>query len=67
MIFAQLEWYANERGYSCMHLPSCMTCGTVGGALAHRGIGILSTKYGKIEDLCIAMEIVLPNGDIINT
>ncbi len=67
MIFQQLEWYANEKGYSCQHIPSCLTCGTVGGALGHRGIGIMSTKYGKIDDQCISMEIVLPNGDIMNT
>ena len=67
MIFQQLEWYANEKGYSCMHIPSCLTCGTIGGALGHRGIGIMSTKYGKIDDMCISMEVVLPNGDIINT
>ncbi len=67
MVFQQLEWYANERGYSCMHIPSCLTCGTVGGALAHRGIGIMSSKYGKIDDQCLQMEIVLPNGDIIET
>ncbi len=67
MVFQQLEWYANEKGYSCMHIPSCLTCGTIGGALAHRGIGIMSTKYGKIDDQCITMEVVLPNGDIINT
>ena len=30
MIFQQLEWYANERGYSCQHIPSCLTCGTIG-------------------------------------
>ncbi|MEA5107953.1 MAG: FAD-binding oxidoreductase [Sphaerochaeta associata] len=67
MIFQNLEWYANEKGYSVMHIPSCLTCGTIGGALAHRGIGIMSTKYGKIDDQCISLEIVLPNGDIINT
>lgn len=67
MIFQQLEWHANQHGYSTMHIPSCLTCGTIGGALAHRGIGIMSTKYGKIDDQCIRMEIVLPNGDIINT
>ena len=67
MIFQQLEWYANERGYSCQHIPSCLTCGTIGGALGHRGIGIMSTKYGKIDDMCVSMEVVLPNGDIINT
>ena len=67
MVFQTLEWYANERGYSIMHIPSCLTCGTIGGALAHRGIGIMSTKYGKIDDQCLNMEVVLPNGDIINT
>lgn len=67
MIFAALEDLVNEKGYSVMHLPSCLTCCTVGGALAHNGIGILSTKYGKIDDMCLSMEVVLPNGDIINT
>lgn len=67
MIFQTLEWYANEKGFSIMHLPSCLTCCTVGGALAHNGIGVVSTKYGKIDDQCISMEVVLPNGDIIQT
>ncbi len=67
MVFQTLEWYANQKGYSIMHIPSCLTCGTIGGALAHRGIGIFSTKYGKIDDQCISLEVVLPNGDIINT
>ena len=67
MIFQSLEWIANEKGFSVMHLPSCLTCCTVGGALAHNGIGILSTKYGKIDDQVINLEIVLPNGDIIHT
>jgi len=67
MIFQLLEWYANEKGFSIMHLPSCLTCGTIGGALAHRGVGITSTKYGKIDDQCVSMEVVLPNGDIVNT
>jgi alkyldihydroxyacetonephosphate synthase len=67
MNFQQLEWYANERGHSLMHYPSSLTCATVGGFLAHRGIGVLSNKYGKIDDMCLAMEIVLPDGSIIDT
>jgi alkyldihydroxyacetonephosphate synthase len=67
IIFQHLEWYANERGHSLMHYPSSITCGTVGGFLAHRGIGVLSTKYGKIDDMCLSLEVVLPNGDIINS
>ena len=67
IIFATLEERVNELGYSIMHLPSCLTCCTVGGALAHNGIGILSTKYGKMDDMCLSLEVVLPGGDIINT
>ena len=66
-IYKHVEWAANEKGYSTMHYPSSLTCSTVGGFLAHRGIGVVSTKYGKIDDMVLSMEIVLPNGDIINT
>lgn len=66
-IYKHLEWAANERGYATMHYPSSLTCSTVGGFLAHRGIGVVSTKYGKIDDMVLGMEVVLPNGDIIET
>lgn len=67
MIFQQLEWFANERGYSLMHYPSSITCATVGGFLAHNGIGVLSTKYGKIDDQCINVEMVIPSGAILQS
>ncbi|MBO7208109.1 MAG: FAD-dependent oxidoreductase, partial [Clostridia bacterium] len=38
-IYKHLEWAANEKGYATMHYPSSLTCSTVGGFLAHRGIG----------------------------
>jgi len=66
-IYKHLEWIANERGYATMHYPSSLTCSTVGGFLAHRGIGVSSTKYGKIDDMVLGMEVVLPDGTIINT
>lgn len=66
-IYKHVEWAANEKGYATMHYPSSLTCSTVGGFLAHRGIGVVSTKYGKIDDMVLKMEIVLPNGDIITT
>lgn len=66
-IYKHVEWAANEKGYATMHYPSSLTCSTVGGFLAHRGIGVCSTKYGKIDDMVLQMEVVLPNGDIINT
>lgn len=66
-IFQQLEWRVNELGYSTMHIPSSITCSTVGGFLAHNGIGVLSTKYGKIDDMCIWLEVVLPDGTVLET
>ncbi|MGN1274252.1 MAG: FAD-binding oxidoreductase, partial [Thermoguttaceae bacterium] len=66
-IYKHIENVANEKGYATMHYPSSLTCSTVGGFLAHRGIGVVSTKYGKIDDMVLQMEVVLPNGDIIET
>ncbi|MDF2926914.1 MAG: FAD-binding oxidoreductase [Paenibacillaceae bacterium] len=66
-IYRHVEWAANEKGYATMHYPSSLNCSTVGGFLAHRGIGVVSTKYGKIDDMVLGMEVVLPNGDIIHT
>lgn len=67
VIFQQLEWRVNELGYSTMHIPSSITCSTVGGFLAHNGIGVLSTKYGKIDDMCIWLEAVIPDGTVLDT
>jgi glycolate oxidase len=39
----------------------------LGGALAPRGTGTISTKYGKAEDMLLSMQIVLPTGEIIRT
>lgn len=66
-IYKHIENVANERGYATMHYPSSLNCSTVGGFLAHRGIGVVSTKYGKIDDMVLQMEVVLPNGQIIQT
>ncbi len=67
IIMRHLEWEVNKAGYSTMHLPASIACATVGGFLAHRGTGVLSTKWGKIEDMVMSLEVVLPTGEIINT
>ena len=63
----QLEWATEKAGFSTMHLPASIACATLGGFLAHRGTGVLSTKYGKIEDMVMSLEVVTPEGEIINT
>ncbi len=67
IIMQHLEWILEKEGYSTMHEPASIGCATLGGFLAHRGTGVLSTKYGKIEDMVMAMEIVLADGTIIHT
>ena len=63
----QLEWAVNEKGFTLPHYPASANCATLGGYLAPRGTGTISTKYGKAEDMVLSMEIVLPTGKIIRT
>jgi len=62
-----LEEYLNERGYTLNHFPASLYCSSLGGFLANRGSGTLSTKYGKIDSMVLSLEVVLPTGEIINT
>ncbi len=61
-----LERFLNSKGYTCGHIPQSLYTSSLGGWIAHRAAGQFSTKYGKIEDIVMGMEIVLPLGDIIN-
>jgi alkyldihydroxyacetonephosphate synthase len=67
IIMQHLEWELEKYGVSTMHFPASIYCSTVGGFIAHRGTGVLSTKYGKMEDMIVSMEVVLPDGEIIKT
>ena len=60
-----LERFLNANGYTCGHIPQSLYTSSVGGWIAHRAAGQFSTKYGKIEDMVLGMELVLPQGDII--
>ena len=62
-----LEMALNEKGFTFPHYAASSNCASIGGFIAHRGSGTLSTKYGKIEDLVLSLEAVLPSGKIIKT
>jgi len=49
------------------HWPQSMALSTVGGWVACRGAGQLSTRYGKIEDIVIGLEVVLADGTTLRT
>jgi alkyldihydroxyacetonephosphate synthase len=62
-----LECALNRRGYTLPHYPASVHSATLGGYLACRGSGVLSTRYGKAEDMVLSVQVVLPDGDIIRT
>ena len=47
--------------------PSRSSSRRVGGAIACRGAGQYSTRYGKIEDIVAGLEVVLADGTVVRT
>ncbi len=56
-----------NHGLTIGHWPQSMALSTVGGWLACRGAGQLSNRYGKVEDLVVGVEVVLPDGSMVHT
>jgi alkyldihydroxyacetonephosphate synthase len=56
-----------RRGYTFGHFPSSIYCSTVGGWLATRAAGQLSTKYGKVEDRVAGLTVVTGRAEVIET
>ena len=54
-------------GLTVGHWPQSMALSTVGGWAACRGAGQYSTRYGKIEDIVVGLEVVLADGTVITT
>jgi alkyldihydroxyacetonephosphate synthase len=49
------------------HWPQSIDLSTVGGWLACRGAGQLSTRYGKIEDMVVGLDVALADGRVVHT
>ena len=62
-----LERALNDRGLMLPHYPASVDLATVGGYVAARGSGVLSTRYGKIEDLVLSLRVALADGSVIET
>lgn len=65
MLGTHFEEALNERGYTLGHFPSSIMCSTTGGWAATRSAGQYSSRFGKIEDLIVEMDVALPNGAIV--
>lgn len=53
-------------GMTMGHWPSSFAISTVGGWIACRGAGQLSTRYGKIEDMVHGLDVVLADGTLVS-
>jgi len=62
-----LEAELQRRSLTVGHWPQSMDLSTVGGWLACRGAGQYSTRYGKIEDMVLGLEVVLADGRVVHT
>lgn len=57
----------NDAGYSMGHFPQSIELSTVGGWIGTRAAGQYSTRYGSIEDILLALEVVLADGRVVRT
>ena len=57
----------SDHGVTLGHWPQSIDLSTVGGWLACRGAGQLSTRYGKIEDMVIGLDVALASGTVVHT
>ena len=63
----ELEKALNQRGFTLNHSPQSLDRSTPGGWVSTRASGQFSSRYGGIEELVAALEIVLPDGEIVKT
>jgi glycolate oxidase len=59
--------YLERKAYFIGTRPGSAASATVGGWISTGGVGIGSYKYGSVGDLVRSLEVVLPNGQIIQT
>ncbi len=62
-----LEDHLRDRGFTLNHSPQSLYRSTIGGWLATRASGQLSSRYGGIEDLAHSFQAVLADGSVLET
>lgn len=64
MLGGELEARLNASGRSLMNFPASMAVSSVGGWIATRAFGQLSTRHGGIEQQALAVRAVYPGGEV---
>jgi len=60
-----LEEQLGAHGMTLGHFPDSFLHSTLGGWIATRSAGMQSDKYGKIEDMVVALRMVAPEGVLV--
>jgi glycolate oxidase subunit GlcD len=67
VVYSRLNEELSKYGYCFPPEPgSAMSC-TIGGMVGNNAGGIRAVKYGVTRDFVLALEAVLPNGDVVKT
>lgn len=61
----RMEEQLATHGFTLGHFPDSFQFSTLGGWIATRSAGMQSDKYGKIEDMVVALRVVTPSGTIV--
>jgi len=64
---SEAEQRVQQAGLTIGNWPQSIDVSTVGGWVATRAAGQYSTGYGNIEDMVLALEVVLPDGSLLRT
>ena len=65
MLLEDLDRYLAGHGLMLGHDPWSRSIATVGGAISTDGVGYLAARYGTMGEQVLALEVVLPNGDLM--
>jgi alkyldihydroxyacetonephosphate synthase len=64
IIGSRMEEWLNACGYTLGHFPQSVELSTVGGWIAARSAGQLSSGYGAVEDFLVGLTAALPDGSL---
>ena len=66
-VLGDLDMKLNQKGLMLGHDPYSVPIATVGGAISTNGVGYRAARYGSMGDQVLGLEVVLPNGEILQT
>ncbi len=62
-----LEEHLEREGFTLGHFPQSIDISTLGGWIAARSAGQKSARYGRLEEMILGLEVVLPGGKVVRT